>query len=279
MFRLIDANNMFRKMFAVGLDATQVVTRVPQSGDIWIRDGWDANKYRKDIFPEYKTNRKREGKEYDSIMESLNTAWDLLDYTGVIKIRVPGYEADDVIVNMALDLAKEDKVEVVSTDKDLFYLTQHPNITQNVESKFAPGDSFMSKVLVGDPSDNITGLSGAGEMTVKYWGQMGFLNVLQQQLDFSREEWEKTGVIPKEPPGIFSNQLAQMSFIKASMFNKIINNWDNLVLSYILVGPRVVPMELIGKYTKGTSYDIAKLALLAQKGWEALYDGTINSSK
>ncbi|MDD4151420.1 MAG: 5'-3' exonuclease H3TH domain-containing protein [Candidatus Gracilibacteria bacterium] len=140
---------------------------------IFVRDAKGDN-FRHEIYADYKATRDRMP---DNLKVQLSSIDEMIGKMGIEIIEIPGFEADDVIATLAVDLGKnpENDIYILSGDKDLFSL-----ITENVKmydtmkkkiygiddtiEKFGVEPKFISDYLaiVGDISDNIPGISGFG---------------------------------------------------------------------------------------------------------------------
>ena len=96
----------------------------------------DNKKYwRRDVFPNYKSNRKKarqsSGHDWTSIFEVLNKIRDELKNHSPYKVLdVDTAEADDVIAVLATRYAASQKVMILSSDKDFAQLQKFPNVEQ-----------------------------------------------------------------------------------------------------------------------------------------------------
>jgi len=125
----------------------------------------DAHQYwRKDIFPNYKANRKKaretSGIDWNQIHKILNKIKDEIQENLPYKFMVvPHCEADDIIAVLA-SVAKE-RVLIISGDKDFLQLQQYPNVTQYspVQKMFLvesdPVLFLREKIIYGDSGDGI----------------------------------------------------------------------------------------------------------------------------
>jgi len=123
-------------------------------------------KYRKEVYPEYKSNRK---KEYDeNFIRQINDIFDICKHLPVTVIRHPDYECDDVIAMMCND-SKYSEITICSSDSDFIQLiSDKVSLWNPVKKKFIekwPVDYLTWKSLKGDSSDNIPGVRGVGEKT------------------------------------------------------------------------------------------------------------------
>jgi len=144
---------------------------------------------RRAIFPEYKQgSRPQKLNRYyeDDIPDTFENrdfqvklTIEALKHVPVQQIYVPDCEADDVIGYMCRHLFPQDKIVVVSSDKDLYQLIDD-RVTQwspgqkkfidaqEVHDKFGvwPENMCVARSFVGDPSDSIPGITGAGFKTM-----------------------------------------------------------------------------------------------------------------
>lgn len=140
------------------------------------------SKWRKEIYPDYKSNRKKEGLE--DLHTQLPIALELSQQLGFYTMRVEGYESDDLIAS-AVDKAKQEQIEtlIFTSDKDMCQLVTDDGLVkmlrpgykgisildrQGVIDKYGVTPEHMRfyLALVGDTSDNIPGVKGFGEKTV-----------------------------------------------------------------------------------------------------------------
>lgn len=136
-----------------------------------------------DLLPTYKT---REGKDPEH-EEARRMAKDLMRRLRVSilpglgfenLLSQQGYEADDIIASVVMDLPKDDDAVIVSTDGDLLQLLGENVIIYNPNKQLITNeDSFKQKwnldpsqwavvkAMAGCHSDNIQGIRGVGEKT------------------------------------------------------------------------------------------------------------------
>jgi DNA polymerase I len=147
---------------------------------------WDSQKsWRKEIYPDYKINRKNKERTeqeeferqtlYDQISEIRRDILPALGFNNnFIKT---GYEADDLIAYITLTYDKSEFI-VVSTDQDLYQLlNSHTKIYNTITKKFITKQDFVDKfgldpvmyremkAISGCTSDFIKGINGVGEVT------------------------------------------------------------------------------------------------------------------
>ena len=125
---------------------------------------YDSKVYwRKEIFPQYKSNRRKnreeDNKDWDSIFDVLNNIKEeIKEFLPYKVVEVYGAEADDVIATLCKHYQNE-KVMIVSGDKDFIQLQKYDNVSQYspITKKLVNGvDAVVyikEHVLKGDKSD------------------------------------------------------------------------------------------------------------------------------
>lgn len=166
---IYDVNNWVRVKMAESLSGASILTLYSEvmansmAGKIqvFVSDGINSRKKRKEIYPEYKAKRKPADQ---SIYDGINTFKKLLVNmpSNVLRIEIPEWEADDVIANLTEKLFKGMDVDIVSTDRDLNQLCIHENVKTLKEPLVDARYVKLYKTLVGDSSDNIPGVNGFG---------------------------------------------------------------------------------------------------------------------
>ena len=161
---------------------------------VW--EGKGSSERRRRTLKEYKEGRKFRGLnrhfEYSQEDETVSFARQLqllkecLDLLPVYQPAVQYLEADDQIAYSCRNFFKNEAKVIVSTDRDFFQLVDsNTTIYRPVKSKENPkGETIdldymvekelvfppnyaLLKAIVGDKSDNITGISGVGEKSAK----------------------------------------------------------------------------------------------------------------
>ncbi len=168
------------------LRTVQSLKKSYKANKVIIAGDQGSSKYRKEIYPDYKQNRKD---KFEQQTEAEKAAFELffedftktLDYiqetTDYPVLRFPGVEADDIaayIVNTKKSL-NTDHIWLVSSDKDWDLLIQ-PNVSRfsyvtrkettwenwSTHYDFTPEDYISIKCLTGDTGDNVPGVPGIG---------------------------------------------------------------------------------------------------------------------
>ena len=135
-------------------------------------EGKNSSNYRKEIFPGYKENRKkqRSEEEYKILKDTFKTIKYILSMYPCKQLEIQEVEGDDVIFALCEKYSNEDKIIVLSSDGDFAQLGNHfPNVMvydpirrREIESK---ENIAMQKAVVGDSSDGIPGLHRVGAKT------------------------------------------------------------------------------------------------------------------
>ncbi len=152
---------------------------------------WDNDwrpQWRVNLLPSYKAQRLADASDGepaeeipDTLSPQIGAIADILDYCGIARIGIDGFEADDVIASVTHQIAGP-KV-VVTSDKDLFQVISDsasvllqvnggidswPMIgpAQILERYAVAVNQYLDFAsLRGDPSDGLPGISGIGEKT------------------------------------------------------------------------------------------------------------------
>jgi DNA polymerase-1 len=151
-------------------------------------DGVGSSNHRKNIIPEYKSNRNITRVTKHELFESLEEEDDskidqiirIIQYLKTLPVKtvsLPRVEADDIIAHLSntLPTQPKDRVFIVSSDKDYLQLITEQVIVyrpvereyyteDTVKEKFgiSPSNFLLYKLLIGDNSDGISGIKGLG---------------------------------------------------------------------------------------------------------------------
>ena len=140
-------------------------TKFKSYGDLVICQD-SGNCWRRDIFEHYKKNRKKSQDksdfDWDSIFNSLSKIRDeIVENFPYKSIAVPRTEADDIIAILCKHYHMQEKIVIVSSDKDFQQLQRFPNIKQYspIHKKFLvcenPERFLTEHIIKGDSSDGI----------------------------------------------------------------------------------------------------------------------------
>lgn len=203
---LIDGLNLFFRNFAmlnfVNEDGIHVgglggflrslgtlINRIQPTSVYVVFDGVGSTINRKNLLPEYKSNRNITRITNWDIFESLDDEHSakvdqvvrLIHYLQCLPVKtlsLDKVEADDIIAHLATKLSSDygSKVFIVSSDKDFIQLVDENIIvyrpiekdyytTDTVIEKFgiSAANFILYKVLMGDASDKVAGVKGLGE--------------------------------------------------------------------------------------------------------------------
>tara|TARA_R110001592_G_scaffold32474_3_gene113679 strand:- start:22241 stop:23257 length:1017 start_codon:yes stop_codon:yes gene_type:complete len=145
-------------------------------------DGPKGNHFRKEIYPAYKENRKKrmDNEKFQSMMEQKNRISEYLEELFIRQCQFKYCEADDGIAYYCQITPKEEKT-ILSSDKDLIQLinkkvkqylprkkeyVDHNSMVKIGKESIPVSNIVLFKLLTGDKSDNIEGISYLGEKTL-----------------------------------------------------------------------------------------------------------------
>lgn len=145
-----------------------------------------SSKYRKELYPEYKQNRKdkyalqtpEEAKEFEEFFVEFNRVLMTIEAEGVYPLlKFPGVEADDIAAYITQTINKYPITDIwlISSDKDwdlligdginrFSYVTRKEVTLDNWSTHYDWDiDEYISiKCLMGDAGDNVKGIEGIG---------------------------------------------------------------------------------------------------------------------
>lgn len=146
---------------------------------------WDSESntsVRKELYPNYKAQRRNEMSEdqEESYLHQRRRVKQYLEEVFVRQVEVPNNEADDLIAQYC-NIALDENITIFSGDKDFTQLiSERVQIySPNKKEYYKLGDMIsldkvdiphqnvlLTKVFVGDTSDNISGIDGLGVKTL-----------------------------------------------------------------------------------------------------------------
>lgn len=164
------------------LKTVESLARSYKCGKILIAADWGGSIYRKEIFPDYKANRKELYKddteaqkkatreffdEYERVIEACDRRFTVLRFKGV--------EADDIAAHVVAnrDAYGIEQIWLISSDRDWDLLvgenvsrfstvTRKEQTLDTWDNPVPPEDYLTYKCLIGDKGDNIPGVDGVG---------------------------------------------------------------------------------------------------------------------
>jgi 5'-3' exonuclease len=139
------------------------------------------NSWRKEIYPEYKANRKVDPKSlinFEKFYPVLDTFIDTFkrSFSTIKVLKISRCESDDIIAILTKEFAKVEstEIQIVSADKDFMQLQKFRNVSQwdsirdKVVKSLNPKKDLEIKLLTGDSGDNIFPLfKGCGPVTAE----------------------------------------------------------------------------------------------------------------
>ncbi|MDC0946950.1 DNA polymerase I [Nitrospinaceae bacterium] len=175
--------------------------------------------FRHDIYPEYKANRDAPPED---LVKQFPYFEPLVSAYNIASVRVPGFEADDIIGTLALKGAKAGyRVVIVSGDKDMMQLIS-PEVQmldtmknkwfgiKEVEEKFGVPPEKVIEVmgLMGDSSDHIPGVKGVGPKTATELIQKyGSIDELYKSIDEIEKKKLKEKLVQDKELALLSRKL------------------------------------------------------------------------
>ena len=135
---------------------------------------------RMDLLPTYKKRESKGDFDKDNFYTQKAEVEKLLTLLGIPIVAVPKKEADDIIYLLCRKLRKKNSICIVSSDKDFKQLISpkvsvwdpkagmrytHKNIEKEIG--YTPAQTVDYLIMDGDTSDNIPGMKGIGEKTIR----------------------------------------------------------------------------------------------------------------
>jgi 5'-3' exonuclease len=168
------------------LDFCRSLARSYKCGRILITADKGSSSYRKEIFPDYKGNRKdlqekqteQEKQDFEMFIQGYNDMLEIAEDEGYTVLAYQGVEADDIAAYLVK--YKNDfgfgNIFLVSSDKDWDLLLNHEvqrfsHMTRKDYTldtwvdryEFHHDDYISYKCLTGDAGDNVPGVNGVGD--------------------------------------------------------------------------------------------------------------------
>ena len=169
----------FQKNCAIYGFINMLITIMLNDEDVKIYVCFDsANNFRTDLSDSYKAQRKTCP---EFLIPQFKSIKEIVTHLGLHKVKLDGYEADDVIATLAHKFQADEKVEeitILSPDKDIIQLLPLSKVhifkdfnteldEEYVMKKFHVSSEMFTtyQALVGDSCDNIKGVKGIGPKT------------------------------------------------------------------------------------------------------------------
>lgn len=158
--------NKFQKRFIEGIEELSKKYKTPHSNIILCCDCPQQEIWRKEIYPEYKNNRKDDHDVSKAFTIFFEKIYPILEEKNIKIMRCEHAEADDIAAIITKQLQQENKVTIITSDQDYLQLlndnTQIFNLNKkknNLRDKSLgePHLDLQVKIIIGDKSDNISG--------------------------------------------------------------------------------------------------------------------------
>ena len=194
----------------------------------------DKNYWRSQVFPYYKKNRKQEREtskyDWDLVFSVLNKIRDeIRRYLPYYVIQVQGAEADDVIATLSRKHHLEDKILILSADKDFIQLQRYQTVKQYdpIRNRWIENEDpiqyLQEHIIRGDRSDGIPNILTCDDAIVN--------NKAQKKMSK-----EKISALASMKPEDFTNYIRLRNWKRNSElidFSKIPTNIvDNIVMTF-----------------------------------------------
>lgn len=174
----LNEENMIRHMILNSLRMYNVKYRREFGNMVICCDA--GNTWRKQYFPYYKANRKKNRDssdlDFNEIFRILNMVRDEISQNLPYKlIQIDGCEADDVIASLVMEtqeFGKDEKVMIISSDKDFIQLQKYGNVSQfspmqkKVVTDKNPRMYLFEHVIKGDTGDGIPNILSTDDTLV-----------------------------------------------------------------------------------------------------------------
>jgi hypothetical protein len=156
--------------------------------------------WRRDYFPNYKANRKKErqstGHDWDVIFECLNKIRDELKEHFPYKVlEVYGAEADDIIAILVKTVKLDNENLILSSDKDFIQLhglhvDQFSPVTKKILNGGDPLKFLREHIIKGDRSDGVPNILSADDTFITEKRQKPIRKTMLSELTEALDTWE-----------------------------------------------------------------------------------------
>ena len=195
--------------------------------------------WRKDVFPEYKASRKaaREESSTDwvSLFDIINKITDEIREIFPYKIiQVPHAEADDVIGTLVYNKYENEKILIVSSDKDFIQLQIQKNVQQfsprqqKMLNGINPIPYIKEHIIKGDTGDGIPNILSDNDSLINKSKRQKPLSKKKIQEWIRRVSPEDFGVDEKVVKNYHRNQLLiDLSYTPKDLKDQILDVYNN----------------------------------------------------
>ena len=178
--------------------------------------------FRNEIYSEYKANR---SEPPDELVPQFALVDELIKALGIPEIKMPRYEADDVIGSIAVQWKDQfDEILIASGDKDLMQFVDGPvKMLDTMKDKIYEREDVKDKMgvypeqivdylaMIGDSSDNIPGVPGIGPKGAQnLLEEYGNLERILENVEHIKNKRCKTALEANLDKAILSQELARI---------------------------------------------------------------------
>jgi hypothetical protein len=230
----------------------------------------DGGSWRKDYYPEYKANRKKnrdaDDKDWDSIFNIFtNVRNEIKEHLPFDVIHEFGIEADDIIATLVKEtqeFGKDEPVMIISADKDFIQLHKYGNvkqyspITRKMVTHDNPVEYLREHIFRGDASDGVPNVLSSDDT---------FIDEDKKQTPLSKKKiqmWldDYDNLENAMPSQAYRNyqrnkKVIDLDEIPEEVTTKILNSYNNLkptpnmkALNYLIVNRLNMLVESVGDF-------------------------------
>jgi DNA polymerase-1 len=178
--------------------------------------------FRKKIYPDYKAHRTEPP---DDLIPQFPLVDELIKVLGLPEIKMPSYEADDVIGSVATQWKSSfDEILIASGDKDLMQFVDGPvKMLDTMKEKIYEREDVKDKMgvypeqimdylsLIGDSSDNIPGVDGIGPKGAQgLIEEFGTLENILKNVDHIKNKRCQTAIAQHQDMALLSKELVKI---------------------------------------------------------------------
>ncbi len=240
-------------------------------------DGMGSSNNRKNLIPEYKSNRNQtrvtNWDVFDNLEEEDESKVDqiirIIQYLKTLPVRtisIDKVEADDIIAYLSetLPTKPNDRAFIVSSDKDFLQLISEQVVVyrpiekefyteQTVKDKFnvSPNNFLLYKLLMGDNSDGIPGIKGLGlKKLYKLFPELTEENMsLNDLLDLSEEKLKEHVIYARV---LHDVELLENKYKVMDLSNPMIDDKDRMFIDKFVENEPLnyLPSQFVEMYNK-----------------------------
>nr|WP_314379089.1 DNA polymerase I [uncultured Campylobacter sp.] len=177
--------------------------------------------FRSDIDPNYKTNRQAPP---PALLQQLPVCIEMIEKMGLYSLGREGYEADDLIASVVKKHGATHKINIVTSDKDLYQLIgENVKIYSHGKKMLYGREECLQRygvypeqivdflAICGDSADNIPGVRGIGDKGAKkLLDEWGSLEGIYSNLDRLPQNKQREYLIEGRQSAYISKRLATL---------------------------------------------------------------------